>query len=62
MFTEKGGEKKHLTFKDNEYGPAFEPLLELIFERGLTPTIVCESDGTQAEDALSMKNYLESLS
>jgi deoxyribonuclease-4 len=61
MYTEKGGEKKHLTFADNEYGPAFEPLVELIFERGLTPVIVCESDGTQAEDAATMKNYLESL-
>ncbi|MDR0904320.1 MAG: TIM barrel protein [Ruminococcus sp.] len=61
MYTEKGGEKKHLTFGDNEYGPAFEPLIELIAERDLTPVIVCESDGTQAEDAAIMKKYLENL-
>jgi deoxyribonuclease-4 len=61
MYTEKGGEKKHLTFADKEYGPQFEPLMELIFERGLSPVIVCESDGTQAEDAALMKNYFESL-
>jgi deoxyribonuclease-4 len=61
MYTEKGGEKKHLTFADNEYGPAFEPLIELLLERDLSPIIICESDGTQAEDAAMMKNYLEKL-
>ncbi len=55
------GEKKHLTFADTEFGPAFEPLMEAIAREGLTPTIICESDGTQAEDALAMKNYYQSL-
>ena len=50
------GEKKHLTFADNVYGPNFEPLAEVIAKWGLSPTIICESDGTQAEDALAMKN------
>ena len=54
-YTEKGGEKRHLTFEDTVYGPEFEPLGELIYERNLTPTIICESSGTQAEDALYMK-------
>ena len=59
MFTD-GGEKKHLTFSDNVYGPEFEPLGELIAKRDLHPVIICESDGTQAEDALYMKNaYLK---
>ena len=49
------GEKRHLTFTDQIYGPAFEPLAEAITRGGLTPTIICESAGTQAEDALSMK-------
>jgi deoxyribonuclease-4 len=62
MYTEKGGEKKHLTFADTEYGPLFEPLIELIHERDLSPVIVCESDGTQAEDAAVMKKYLERIS
>ncbi len=54
-----GGEKKHLTFDDEIFGPEFEPLGELLYERSLAPTIICESAGTQAEDALYMKqSYL----
>ncbi len=55
------GEKKHLTFDDTVYGPDPEPLMEAICELGVTPTIICESDGTMAEDALAMKRYYESL-
>lgn len=51
------GEKKHLTFSDNEYGPDFEPLIDAIARNGLSPTIICESAGTQSDDALSMKKY-----
>ena len=50
------GEKKHLTFADEEFGPSFEPLAEAIVREGVAPCIICESDGTQAEDALYMKN------
>ena len=58
----KGGEKKHLTFSDNEFGPRFEPLAEAIAKDGLAPRIICESAGTMAEDALTMKNhYLAAL-
>ncbi len=52
----KAGEKKHLTFADTEYGPVFEPLAEAIVREGVAPRIICESAGTQAEDALYMKN------
>lgn len=52
-----GGEKKHLTFEDLVFGPEFEPLMELIAEYGLEPTIICESDNTQSQDALKMKQY-----
>lgn len=55
-YTVNGGEKKHLTFEDSEFGPEFEPLVGLILSRGLSPRIICESDGTQAEDAAFMKN------
>ena len=55
------GEKKHLTFADEVYGPDFEPLMEAIAKDGLTPTIICESDGTQAEDALAMKKCYEAF-
>ena len=50
----KGGEKRHLTFEDELYGPDPGPLMTLIAERGLTPTFICESDGTQAEDARTL--------
>lgn len=57
-----GGEKKHLTFEDTVYGPRFEPLMELIYTRGLAPVIICESAGTQAEDAKTMRDYYTKLS
>lgn len=57
----KGGEKCHLTFEDMEYGPEFFPLAELIYERGLEPTFICESAGTQTEDALAMKEMYERM-
>ena len=57
----KSGEKKHLTFNDEIYGPAFEPLMKVIADNGLTPTIICESSGTQADDALQMKKYYMEL-
>ena len=55
------GEKRHLTFEDSTFGPAFEPLLEVIYEEHLSPRIICESAGTMADDALTMKRYYESL-
>ena len=57
----KGGEKCHLTFADTQYGPPHEPLLALLKERGLAPTIICESAGTQAEDAGTMARTYEAL-
>ncbi|MGN1416424.1 MAG: TIM barrel protein [Oscillospiraceae bacterium] len=60
-YTEKGGEKKHLTFEDEVYGPQYEPLMELVYERGLSPTFICESAGTQTEDAQTMKLFYEGL-
>ena len=53
----QSGEKKHLTFEDRDFGPEFEPLLETIVRHRLTPTIICESAGTQSRDALAMKKY-----
>lgn len=55
-FTPKGGEKRHLTFAEsNGFGPDFEPLAEEIARRSWNPTFICESAGTQSEDALQMK-------
>ena len=50
------GEKKHLTFEDEQFGPVFEPLAEALVRDDLCPRIICESDGTMAEDALYMQN------
>ncbi len=55
------GEKKHLTFADTTYGPDFMPLAEAIARERLTPTIICESAGTQAHDALAIKQAYERL-
>lgn len=53
----KGGEVKHLTFNDDKYGPDYRYMLQCIQDYKLTPRIICESAGTQAEDALEMRNY-----
>lgn len=55
-YSSKGGEVRHLTFADSTYGPDYEPLMELIAERYLSPTFICESAGTQTEDAKAMKD------
>ena len=56
------GEKKHLTFADEVFGPLFEPLADAIAKEGLCPRIICESAGTMAEDAIYMKNaYMNAL-
>lgn len=54
----KGGEKRHWTFADTQFGPDFPPLAELLIERGYAPHIICESAGTQAEDAVTMRRAL----
>lgn len=56
-----GGEKRHLTFEDRVFGPDFEPVMELTYKYGCDPTFICESAGTQAEDAKTMKDYYSSL-
>ena len=55
-YTENGGEKRHLTFADEKYGPWFEPLAETILGYDCTPVIICESAGTQSEDAAAMRD------
>ena len=50
------GEIRHLTFADDVYGPEFEPFAEIIVKYGLTPHILSESAGTQAEDSAAMRD------
>ena len=57
-----GGEKKHLTFEDTAFGPDPDPLMTLLAERGLCPTVICESAGTQTADAATMSRlYTQAL-
>ncbi len=60
MYSAKG-EIKHLTFADDVYGPEFEPLAVALKQLKLQPYIVSESDGTQAEDAQTMKQIYNSI-
>lgn len=55
----KGGEKKHWSYADTQYGPNFEPLAEAILELGIEPVIICESRDSMAEDALTLKRLYE---
>lgn len=49
------GEKRHRTFAETDYGPRFELLAPLLAERGYEARIICESNGTMAEDARTMR-------
>jgi len=55
----KGGERRHHTLEqEQEIGPRFQPLAEIIAERKLTPTIICESKDKMASDAIILQKRL----
>ena len=54
-FTPGGGEKCHLTFDQEDFGPDPVPLMRELARRGWSPTVICESAGTQARDAQEMQ-------
>ena len=61
-FTPNGGEKCHRTFEESGgFGPDWTPLAAAVAKRGWSPTFICESAGTQAEDALTMKQMYQHL-
>lgn len=60
-FTPKGGEARHLTFDQPDFGPDYHPLCQEIARRGWSPTIICESAGTQDVDALAMQGVYRKL-
>lgn len=61
-FTPNGGEKCHRTFEESGgYGPEWTPLAAAVARRGWSPTFICESAGTQAEDALTMKQIYQHI-
>jgi deoxyribonuclease-4 len=55
------GEIRHVNFDDMLWGPDFEPFAKVILDLKLSPYILCESRGKQAEDAKLMKDYYLSL-
>ncbi len=55
------GEKKHHRFDETEFEPEFDPIAEIIAGRNLSPTIICESRGTQTRDAVEMQKICRRL-
>lgn len=49
------GEKKHRRFDETEFEPDFDPIAEAIAKRDLSPTIICESRGSQTKDASTIQ-------
>jgi len=57
----RAGERRHRTTLDEGYGPDFAHLARLIGERKMSPTVICESAGRQAEDALVYRQIYQSM-
>lgn len=57
----KKGEIRHRTFAEASYGPDHQLLLPLLISRHYQGTIICESNGTMAEDAGQIKYQLNLL-
>ena len=56
-----GGEKKHWTQDDYQFGPEFEQLAEALYKKNSEPVIISESKGQMAEDAVKLKNIYERI-
>ncbi len=56
-----GGEKRHWSMNDTQFGPEFSHLAQVLVKKKLEPVIICESRETMAEDALKMKKIYEAL-
>lgn len=57
QYTSKG-ERKHVSFADEGYGPDFGQLAIVLKKYGLEPVVICESRETQAEDAATMRDIM----
>lgn len=51
-----GGEKKHWTIDDIQYGPEFEHLAGILIKKSMEPVIICESRNNMAEDAAKLRD------
>lgn len=58
-YTDKG-ERKHHTLMEEDYGPALEPLMEVVAENGWNITLICETP-LRDRDALVMKGVYEGI-
>ncbi len=56
-----GGEKCHIPYEDESFGPAFDPFAELILKKNLEPVVICESPGMQDVDALTYQSILGAM-
>lgn len=56
-----GGEKKHWTQDDTQFGPEFELLAEALCKKTAEPVIISESRGRMAEDAMKLKCIYEGI-
>ena len=59
-YTEKG-ERKHTTLDDAKWAFPFEPLAKIIKQRGIYPTIICESQSIMAQDAAKLKKIYDKV-
>jgi len=57
----KGGERRHLSIDDTQFGPEFSYLAEVIFKKKMNPVIICESRANMAEDALKLKKIYNKI-
>lgn len=55
------GERRHLTFDDDKYGPYFTNLAKQLVKRKMTAVVISESNGTMIRDALTMKKIYQKL-
>jgi deoxyribonuclease IV len=56
-----GGEKKHWTQDDIQFGPEFELLAEALCRKKSEPVIISESRGRMAEDAVTLKRKYQEI-
>lgn len=54
----KKGEIRHRTFAETDFGPDFDHLAPLLVKRGYQGALICESQGTMAEDAAHIRQTL----
>lgn len=57
----KGGEKSHVKFSDEGYGPDYNNVCKALIDLKLEPRIICESAGTQDIDAQIMKEIYNNM-